>query len=276
MFRPLAVDLLFVILPLFLAVAMFAWGRVAWHGPRFMQLLLVGSAIALIAIIALTLSKALPFDIRPLLYILGGGTVLLSLASLILLGFVWSVPGRSFSSAFLVVLSLIAGCLILIESSGPILWRFGGEKQWQRFADDSGCLRQTSSLTCGPTAAVMLLHQYGIPASEGEMAYLANTSPFGSDAWSLARALDRKVASHGMRAEVLFTDYDACLKRGQPFLAHVHRSSTGGHGILVESMTPDFATIIDPADGLRSQEPRERFIKEWDSTAIYLVPSTAH
>lgn len=265
---------MFVLIPLVLAGLMFAWGRVAWHWPRFVQFILVGSAVAVVMTIALTLTKALPVDIRPFLSILGGGTILLSLASLLLLGFVWAVPGRSFSSNFIIALSLIAFCLVLIEASGPILWRIGGEQQWQRFVDDNGCLRQTSNLTCGPTAAAMLLHQVGIPASEGEMAYLANTSLFGSDAWSLARALDRKVAPRGLRAEVLFTDYDACLKRGQPFLAHVHRSSTGGHGVVVESMTPDYCTILDPADGLRTNEPRDRFLKEWDSTAIYLVPST--
>ncbi len=46
-------------------------------------------------------------------------------------------------------------------------------------------------------SAAMLLHCYGVRTSEGEMAYLANTSLFGTDARSIRPALNAKLARHG-------------------------------------------------------------------------------
>ena len=195
MLQPLFLDILGFILPLLAGALAFQAGRTirSWR-----KALRVSFAILATAVIVggTALAFLLPNDVAPLLSRLGGATVALSWTALLLVGVVWRVPGRSFSTGFLVSLALLAGCLIAIESSGRLWWRFGDPRAWQRVPNAEGLLRQSSGLSCSPTAAAMLLHRYGIGSSEGEMAYLANTSLFGTDAYSIARALQMKAQSH--------------------------------------------------------------------------------
>jgi ABC-type bacteriocin/lantibiotic exporter with double-glycine peptidase domain len=182
---------------------------------------------------------------------------------------VWSVPNRSLSSGFLGCLVALAGCLLLIEASGRLWWRFCAPGAWQRSADAKGRLQQSSGFTCSP-AAVMLLHRHGIPSSEGEMAYLAGTSLFGTDALATTRALQRKARPHGWQARVVHADYEACAGLEAPFLAHVSGPALG-HALLVERAGPDLVEVLDPLDGSRRKMSRAGFERVWDGTAIYLV-----
>ena len=143
-------------------------------------------------------------------------------------------------------------------------------KAWTRFPDSSGLLQQTSATTCSATAATMLLALAGIPASEGEMAYLSGTSLLGADAQGMSLALDQKAASHGWRVEAGPTTYDECVHRGGPFLAHV-KGRTTGHAVVVYAAVPEGVIIFDPAVGRAHAEKREDFEPDWDGTAIRLV-----
>src|SRR6267378_3589822 len=87
------------------------------------------------------------------------------------------------------------------------------------------------SCCSGPASATMVLYHHGVPASEGEIAYLAGTSLFGTDAFSLARAVTRKVEDRGWHAEVLWTEYDTMAKNPRPFIAYIHRP--GGHALFI-------------------------------------------
>src|SRR5262249_26849544 len=149
-------------------------------------------------------------------------------------------------------------------------WRFCAPQSWQRYADAEGRLQQSSGLTCSPAVAVMLLHRYGIRASEGEMAYLAGTSLFGTDAYSIARALQRKVEPHGWHVLVRHPDYEACAREKGPFLAHV-KGPYLGHALLVESASSDEVKVVDPLDGRRRTMSQADFEKVWDGTAIHVV-----
>jgi hypothetical protein len=268
--QPLLFDFLDVLLPLAVGAIAFLLGRSLRRWPGALRIGIVALAMALVSAGALALSGFLPAAAGPMLSRLGGATVLLSWTALLLLGVVWSAPGRSFSSGFLAALAGLAGCLILIETSGRLWWRFGDPQSWQRVADADGRLRQSNGLTCSPTAAVMLLHRHGISASEGEMAYLAGTSLFGTDALDIVRALQLKVEPRGWRAQVRYVDFDTCAREEGPFVAHVGGPSLG-HALLVERVTGDRVEFVDPLDGERRTLARLEFERIWDGTMIRVV-----
>jgi hypothetical protein len=270
--RPLYLDVLSLLFPLSAGVLAFFIGRSLGRGRRLLRGALVLLALLVVAVGALSLAGQLPIQIDVALF---GATGVLSCVALFLLGIVWTVPGRSFNSDFLVVLALLAECLLLIESSGHLWWRFCEPDSWQRSPDAEGRLEQSSARTCSPTAAAMLLKHFGVNTSEGEMAYLAGTTLLGTDASSIARALDEKARRHGLQADVRHTGYEACLDRDAPFLAHVRGKSFGhGHALLIEQLFPDRVEYLDPGDGNRKTMMRDEFEQVWDGTAVYLVNSS--
>src|SRR5947209_4007089 len=214
MLHPLPLDIVGFLLPVALGALAFATGRSLRHRRKPLRVGVLTVTVAVVAAAGLSLAVPLPGGFIDFLSRLGGTTVLLYWAALLLLGVVWAAPGRGLSSGFIAALATLTGCLIVIETGGRLWWRFAAPELWERTADAGGCLRQRSGLTCSPAAAVMLLHRHGIPASEGEMAYLAGTSLFGTDAPSMCRALQAKVEPLGRRAEARRTDYEACRRDG--------------------------------------------------------------
>jgi hypothetical protein len=270
MMRSLVWDLLSFLLPLVAGACAFLLGRSFQRCPKALRVAIIAASLLGVAVGVLSLGGLLPVQVRSVLSWLGGGTTMLCWSALILLGIVWSVPRRSMSTGFLAVLVAIAACMVFIDASGSLWWRFLAPETWQRYPDEQGQLQQSSGLTCSPTAAVMLLAQYGVRASEGEMAYLAGTSLFGTDAESIARALGRKVEPMGWKAQERQTTYEECLKRNEPFIAHVQGKYLG-HAVLVEAMFVDKVRIVDPASGLRETVSRTEFESIWDGTAISLI-----
>lgn len=271
MLRPLALDIAAFLLPGVLCVGLFLLGTRFRRWPR-----VVRAAILVLALAALGLGVASAYRLLPMRYErlgfqLGGLTCLLCWVACFLLGCVWSVPGRSMSSSFIASIAVIAVVLAEIESSGRLWWRFASPESWTRVPDkETKLLQQTSATTCSPTAATMLLGLAGIPASEGEMAYLSGTSLFGADAQGMSLALDQKAAAHGWRVEAGPTTYDECVRRGTPFIAHVKGRQTG-HAVVVRIVVPEGVVIFDPANGQAHIEKREDFEPDWDGTAIRLV-----
>jgi hypothetical protein len=271
MLRPLVYDLFVVVIPLCLGIAAFFLGRRVLRLRKTLRRLIISLTVVVVAIGAASVSGYIFFGLDSWLSAVGGGTVVLCWAALLLLGVVWSVPGRSLSTGFLCILAFIATGLIAFESSGRLYWRFCAGDLWTRVPDANGCLRQSSGVTCSPVAGAMLLHHHGIAASEGEMAYLANCSPFGTDAYNLTHALSRKIQDRSRRAETCRTDYQACVHGGWSFVAHVRRPEIGGHAIFVERATAESVDMIDPLNGERRKQSAADFQKEWDGTVIRIV-----
>jgi ABC-type bacteriocin/lantibiotic exporter with double-glycine peptidase domain len=117
----------------------------------------------------------------------------------------------------------------------------------------------------------MLLHHYGVQTSEGEMAYLANTSYLGTDVRSIARALTLKGRSHGLLAQVALADYEACLRQTAPFLACVRVPGIGSHAVLVLRVNPDRVELIDPRFGHRQTLVRAEIEPQWEGRIVRLV-----
>jgi hypothetical protein len=266
--RPVILDVLAFLWPLFAGIAAFVVGHFLLRWPKSLRRFLIASAIGAVVVGGAFFGGLLPGRINAVLAGIASGTVVLSWAALLLLGVVWSVPERRISTAFLLALAVVTAGLLLIESSGRVWQRYFTGPSWSRFADANGRLMQSGGSTCSPAAGVMLLHQYGIVASEGEMAYLADTTPLGTDAYGLARALARKVEGRGWRVEVQQTDYDSCVRGGWPFVAHVSRPDVGPHALIVTRAAESYADCIDPLDGLSVRIPREAFQQMWSGVAV--------
>src|SRR5262249_26835079 len=147
-------------------------------------------------------------------------------------------------------------------------WRFAVPGLWRQGADAHGGRQQATGYTCYLAAAVMLLHHYGIPAGEGEMAYPANTTLFGTDEHAMAKALTAKVHGPGWHAQVEAADYEACVRYGGPFIAHVSPPGVGEHAIFVKQARPTVVALIDPLDGELQHMPRAEFEAIWYGTLI--------
>jgi hypothetical protein len=220
------------------------------------------------------LTPWLPAQLVVWISLIGGAATLLCWAALLVLGFVWGAPRKTLSPTFLGCLAGLATLLLLIESSGWILWRYVMTDTWERTVNADGYMRQSNGLTCSPAAAVMLLHYHGIKASEGEMAYLAGTSVFGTEIHAMAEALSAKVQDRGWRAVAGVREYADCLHRQKPFLAHI-RTEFGGHAVFVLKIDSHGVIVIDPLDGQRTSYPREVFKEIWDETVIEIVERSA-
>ncbi len=180
MLRPVAVDLVRALMPPLLGLLAFLAGvRLRRLPVRFWHsvLTLVVSAIVVLAgaLLLMQGSTAVRDWLGPVVYRLGGGPVLACPLGLLLLGVVWSQPGRSTSSGFLQFLAGVALLVLTVESAGRLWWRWIDTRAWKNVPDQQGCVQQTTWLTCGPAASAMLLQRQGIAVSEGELAYRAGT-----------------------------------------------------------------------------------------------------
>jgi hypothetical protein len=268
--RPLALDIAAFLLPIAFGVLLFLVGRGFRKWPLALRVLLLVVSLTAIAAGVLSGFHVLPVVVERNIQLAVGMTPLLCLVACFLLGVVRGVPGRSLTTPFLFALAGLALVIIAIESSGRLWWRFVSPGAWERTPNEAGLLQQSSGMSCSPTAAVMLLHRFGISSSEGEMAYLAGTTLLGTDAFNMARALDTKAQTHGLRAVAETTTYDAAVARGEPFLAHV-KGGVLGHAVTVVQMTPEGVIILDPATGQPYAITRQVFEAEWDGVGVRLV-----
>lgn len=264
--RLLAVDVLGFVIPVATAVVAFVLGRAARRWPRRAWLSVVACVLASAVGAATVALLETPEVVAEPLSRLGGVTVVLSWTALFLLGAASLRPAGSFSARFLGMLACVAALLVVIESAGALWWRFCAAESWDRRCDPRGCLQQSSGLTCAPATACMLLRHYGINASEGELAYLAGTSLFGTDGPAIARALRLKVEPFGLQVRL---ERPQSMPLRRPFLAVV-RSPNLGHALLVERLLVEQVTVVDPLDGERRHMARAAFDAAWTGTALYL------
>jgi ABC-type bacteriocin/lantibiotic exporter with double-glycine peptidase domain len=187
---------------------------------------------------------------------------------MLLLGVVMSAPGRSTSTGFLRTLACLAALIILLTTGGRLWWRLVSETPWHNTPDSSGGLKQSTGWTCSPAVAAMLLHHHGVATSEGEMAYLANTSYLGTDVRSIAWAISEKGRPHGLTAHVEGADYASCLARPTPFLAWIHVPGLGGHAICIVHAGADTVDVIDPRFGHRQKLERAQVQPIWDNRIV--------
>lgn len=270
MLRPLYLDLLDVLLPLAAGLAALGCGRQLHRLKPALFRAGVGLAVLVIGLLGVSYFLPFPEAVNDALWHAGGETTVACLAALLLLGVVWSARGRGTSTGFLRALVAVIALVLVLHSGGRWWWRTLGQAAWQNVPDRAGCLTQSAGWTCSPAAASMLLHQYGIEASEGELAYRANTSFLGTDLRSIAQALTRAGQPHGLVARLDHADYQTCLRQSAPFFACVRLPRLGSHAVLVLRAGPTEVELVDPRFGFRQTVPRAELEPQWEGNVIRL------
>jgi hypothetical protein len=138
-----------------------------------------------------------------------------------------------------------------------------------RFDKNDVCI-QSTTYTCGPAAAVTALRKMGIPAEEGEIAVISNTSPIsGTPADSLRIALnhhygDYKINFHEQRFHSVSE-----LRDREPAIAIVKFSFLVDHYIAVLDVMDKQIIVGDPIGG-RKKMSYEKFGSIWRKKAILI------
>lgn len=279
MLRPVALDLLVALLPPLLGGLAFLTGTRLrrlplrlWHS---LLILVVTSIMGLAVILCLGwLMPAIRDWSGAALHQVGGAPLIACPLGLLLLGVVWTQPGRSTTSAFLLLLAVLGLLILAVDSGSRLWWRWMAVPTWSNLPDAQGCVRQSTWLTCGPAASAMLLNHQGIRVSEGELAYRAGASLLlGTDLYIMADVLTDYLKPHGKFAAVVRIDYQEGIDLGEPLVAQVDLPGGGGHAVYVERLTSEQAEVIDPRDGRRSRMSRHEFEGIWEGRVILLRTS---
>jgi len=59
------------------------------------------------------------------------------------------------------------------------------------------------------------------------------------------------------------TDYEACVRRGEPFIADVVPPYIGPHVVFVKKARPEYVEIVDPLNGVARKQSRAEFERVW-------------
>jgi hypothetical protein len=126
MLRPLALDLLWPLATLAVGALALALGIWSFRWPRKIRYGVIALAVAataakVTAVLVAAVGEPIPVEIGEAAWMLGGPTVIFCCMALFLLGVVWAVPCRRWSSGFLLFLAAVASGLMLTEA-GACLW----------------------------------------------------------------------------------------------------------------------------------------------------------
>jgi len=133
-----------------------------------------------------------------------------------------------------------------------------------------GICLQNTGYTCGPAAAVTALRRLGLPAEEGEIAVLSQTSSFtGTPPDLLAGALRQRYDKDGLIVEYRFFKNLEELQQAGLTLAVVKFSFMVDHYVAVLKVTDAAVVVGDPLSGLETIS-REEFLERWRLCGITL------
>lgn len=178
---------------------------------------------------------------------------------------------RSFTSRFVTcfIMSVFVAILISFPFLGPALIRSDLAGSRTRIDTDGVC-RQSQPFTCGPAAAVTALNRFGVPASEGDLAMAAHTSPIiGTSPWDLYKTLKSNYASDGIECSFLYMNSIDQLPADAVLLAVVRDAPATDHCVAVLGVHENTVTVADPMAGLVNM-PRDSFTQLWRNCGILL------
>jgi len=172
---------------------------------------------------------------------------------------------------------MAVGTLIVVVvamfSVGPLLWPVFNRAELQRMVtkmDGDGICLQNTDYTCGAAAAVTGLRKLGLPAEEGGVAILAQTSRIGgTDPGILAEELQKHYGPDGLVAEYRYLKNLDELKAAGLTLVVVKFSLTEDHFITVFEVTDDRVVVGDPLRG-REELSHKVFLRKWRRVGVVL------
>lgn len=136
--------------------------------------------------------------------------------------------------------------------------------------DTDGICLQNTAYTCGPAAAVTVLRKLGLPAEEGELAMLSQTSSAtGTPPDLLAEALRQRYGKDGLTVDYRFFKNFEELQQAGLTLAVVKYSFMVDHYVAVLKVNDIAITVGDPLNGIQIIS-REDFLKQWRFCGIVL------
>ena len=172
---------------------------------------------------------------------------------------------------------VVIGLLIVAAVFGISVWPFLAPafnrrelaSLHTRINGEGVCLQNTG-YTCGPAAAVTLLRKLGLPAEEGELAVLSQTSSAtGTPPDLLAEALRQRYGQEGLVVQYRFFNNLDELQQAGPALAVVKFSFMVDHYVAVLKVTDTTVTVGDPLNGLDTIS-RADFLQRWRFCGIVL------
>jgi hypothetical protein len=267
--RPLPVDIILFAIPLLIGVGAFFLGRYFHRWSIAVRSGLIVLTVAAILLAWGILFHSIPRPIDLTFSYFGGVIVILCWIILGVIGISCATPDVGTDLVLRIIVSILPLGLIAVETGGSLWFRYKNTELWANRPRESGMMTQSTAKTCLPVAAAMLLHQYGVDdVSEGELAYLGNTSFFGTDNHVMARAITRKLGKRGVRAETIRTNYDDMVEREAPFIAQVQLEHIGNHAVLIRRITPHTLVWIDPLKGYEEHVEPHLFKLVWTGAAI--------
>ena len=165
-------------------------------------------------------------------------------------------------------LLVLSGCLLLHCGVIAVIMNRPHELTGQ--VDAKGICHQTSGYSCSAASAAMLLHQYGVAATEKEMAELCvtragNSRVAGTTDSGLMRGLRLKLSGQGTPV-ISIPAYDQIPV---PALVPIRLNPQLSQSIVVTAIEPDQVRVIDPLYGTGTI-PRGQFERMWFKSAIHL------
>ena len=138
---------------------------------------------------------------------------------------------------------------------------------------DGVCI-QSTEYTCGPAAAVTALRKLGLPAEEGRIAILSETSSIGGTPPDmLAEALQNEYSKHGLIAECRTFKNVSELKQAGITLAVVKFTFLVDHWVAVLQVTDSEVIVGDPTGGLMKMS-YDDFGRKWRFVGVVLKQKT--
>lgn len=221
-------------------------------------------AVQLIAIVAYF--NLLPMFFRSALDWAGGVMEIAGCASLLIFG----VAHEKLAKGVLAMAVTFLLAVVTVFASIPLYWHYLAQNAIANVPDEDGLLVQSTHVTCAPASGAMLLHAYGIKASEGLVAERAGTDMRGTDQYMLMSALNSIVGEHGMKAMTGFVDLEEAAKLGRPFVACIDLPKLGLHDVVVNAVKSDGVLISDPMYGMKELIPTADFLKMWRHNIVWL------
>jgi peptidase C39-like protein len=164
---------------------------------------------------------------------------------------------------------LFAG-LLVVSASLPLFQtaRFDASDFEGSVGPDGVCL-QSSDYTCGAAAAATLLATYGVSADEAEMAERCWTNSMtGTDEFCVARGLRQKLEGTGREVQLISSDWEALVARGQrPAMATIRYSTFVDHWVVIFGTEGDSVLVGDPLVG-RRRIGKKKFLELWRKSLV--------
>jgi predicted double-glycine peptidase len=132
----------------------------------------------------------------------------------------------------------------------------------QNHLHSNGIFEQTSNSSCAPTAMATLLREWGVDATESEVARLAGTSRMGTTMPQLIIAA-QAMGLDGLELSPTWEQMQQINRPGILGVWLIDGERKLPHAVALLGLNADIATVADPATGLLTYLDRSTFSKLW-------------